>query len=253
MPHTRPMLLFFTGAILLVLFSAVPRTQAGNGTLVLGAAEMCRQEHVQLVGQLYSAIFAHVQRDVSIRPLPLKRLEKLVESGKLDGDFLRADDGTNLNGMLVKVDEPVFDIRYSLYVTDPELQDISTLQRLTRPGTRVLQVGYIRGSVTGRIAAQTLAAGHTIYRLNTYAQGIDMLRAGRIDMLIGAATVLDCMLATRNDAQPAVIKTGKAVEMPGYIYLAARHADLAPRLKEAIRRMKQDGSFRALLREADRL
>ncbi len=180
--------------------------------------------------------FARMGMDVSLQALPSERGLVMADNGQLDGDVNRISGLQASYPNLRQVPESNMTYEFTAFTLRPDVnvRNWGDLRHYT--------VAYIIG---WKIYDENVRSGSVI-KVATPENLFALLRAGRVDVVLyyrlgglyyarklGLTNlrVLDPPLATR--------------EM--YMYLNSRHADLVPRLAEALRDMKKDGSYQRIV------
>src|SRR6185369_16607504 len=69
----------------------------------------------QWLHHIYGEVFRRLEIPVEFVTLPLQRLSAMLEQGLLDGECVRASGYAAAHPELVRVEESVFDIRFSVF------------------------------------------------------------------------------------------------------------------------------------------
>lgn len=247
----RYYLFCFVLTALCVTLLPLSQAYAMRPTLTLGAAEMCNSQHLNVIKKVYSAIFNEAGFNVKIVTLPLKRLEKMLKNGTLDGNFLRIQESDMQDSAIVRVNEPVFTIDYAIFTRNDKFSDIVSSEKITEHKNEILKIGYVRGSLSAEKAVNNVIHAHDGYPLNTHTQCLDMLRSRRIDMVIGPQQVLQCLIEQHKLQYGTIAMRGTISSLSGYIYLTKKHEALIPALESIIRTMKVDGSLQEIINAAN--
>ena len=185
----------------------------------------------------------HIMREayrrlgIELRPdlLPRERALMSADSGETDGDLIRAAgiDARYIN--LVPVPEPVVTF---------DAVGFTTGLKFTVDGWNSLRP-YSLCIMRGMKLAEQGTEGMQRLIANTTDQAILMLSAGRCQVaVLGHQVWLDI---ERLHAGPMRALDPPVASVPLYHYLHRRHADLAPRLAETLRQMRDDGTSATLL------
>lgn len=167
--------------------------------------------------------------------LPRERALMSADSGETDGDLIRAAgiDARYIN--LVRVPEPV--ITFDAVAFTAGLKFTVDGWDSLRPYSLCIMRG-MKIAEQGTEGMQRLIA-------NTTDQAVLMLSAGRCQVaVLGHQVWLDI---ERLQAGPLRALDPPIASVPLYHYVHRRHAELVPRLADALRAMRNDGAFAALL------
>lgn len=201
-------------------FDAPRSTVAGDGFDDRVVAEACRRAGVAMIR-------VH---------LPAARSLEAANHGIEDGLYSRIDGFTSRYPNLVMVPEAVGEISYVAFSRDTKLA-ISGWQSL-----RPLAVAVVLGRATTE--ENTLGMPNVIH-VREPMQLFQMLKAGRVEVAVYEHWQ-GVVLARRVGLDDVVVHLPALERRPLYLYLNSRHADLAPKLADALRAMKQDGTYARL-------
>lgn len=200
---------------------------------------------------VYKEAFRRIGFDFRLESYPVKRALHLADTGQTDGDVSRIHDLARggLYQNLVRIEEQVGEAIVAGY----SLRDDIRLQGWTSLGedwAYKLIVGYQRGFRAAENNVPTHVPQSRIIVTSDPELMIRMLLAGRIDLLIEPERVADMWLTRADFKEAGVRKVGVLERVPTYGYLHKKHAALAPKVADALREMKKDGSFSALIEKA---
>ncbi len=189
-----------------------------------------------MLDQIIKAAFARIGADVALQQLPSERGLVMADNGQVDGD------GNRISGLqasypnLLQVPESNMTYEFTAFALRPDVnvRDWDDLRHYT--------VGYIIG---WKIYDENVRASSTV-KVATPENLFALLRAGRVDVVLyyrlgGLYYARKLGLTNLRVLEPPLAKR----EM--YMYLNIRHADLVPRLTEALRGMKKDGSYERIV------
>ncbi len=167
--------------------------------------------------------------------LPRERALMSADSGETDGDLIRAAGIDTRYVNLVRVPEPVITFEAIAFTAG---------LKFTVDGWDSLRP-YSLCIVRGMKLAEQGTEGMQRMIANTTDQAILMLSAGRCQVTVLAHQVwLDI---ERLHAGPMRALDPPVTRVPLYHYLHRRHAELAPRLADTLRQMRDDGTTTSLL------
>lgn len=198
---------------------------------------------------MYAEISKRLAIPMEVRTYPEQRRSALADSGAIDGETVRIYAYGSVHPNLVRVEESLIDLGFSLYTADPALK----LQGLSDPLLGKLRVEYRRGVL---FCEKTLKPVLPVNRLSDVAepkQGAKKLLAGRTDVFCD----LDAdMISVLHDPEIKGVSNVRTLleigTVPTYPYLHKRLADLAPRMAAVIKQMKAEGLIEQFKRQAER-
>lgn len=224
-------------ALLLLLLPGSPRAE--NRTLILNtsnAAPRSTPEGTGFLDHLVKEAFRRTGRQALITHQPSERALANVNSGQDDGNFARV---AGLEG------------RYPNLIRVPEALTVLTFSAFARPpGPRIRDWAdlepYDVGHVIGwKILEDRIPQAKSLTRVKDGDTLFDLLGKGRLDV-----AVYDLLQGRE------IIRRGNLTVVPldpplarreMFLYLNRRHEALVPILAQALRDMKQDGTYQAVM------
>ncbi len=169
---------------------------------------------------------------------PSERSLQLANQGELNGEGLRVAGLEAQYPNLVRVPERFIGISFVAFSKDA-LVSLDRGWESLKPH----RVAFITG---WKMFEANAANAKSVTKVDRPEQLFRMLESGRIDLALytradGVALLREMGLASIAPLSPAL----KDVDM--YLYLHRRHESLVPRVAEALRAMKADGSYNRLL------
>lgn len=160
----------------------------------------------------------------------------------MDGEGLRIAGLADKYPQLVQVPERYIGISFVAFATDPTLRLDAGWDSL-----KPYSVAFITG---WKMFEANTAGARFVNKVDKPEQMFSMLEAGRIDLALytladGVALARSMGLAEVRPVRPAL----KDVDM--YLYLNKKYAALVPKLAEALRAMKADGSHARILADIE--
>ncbi len=224
---------------LLCLFLALPASVAGAEMLVLNTAHRPPRSLPDGSGyedQIVAEAFRRIGVGLRITHLPSERALQNANQGIDDGDFARVAGLSAQYPNLVMVPEPVDEFVFTAFTKDQALQVQGW------DGLKPHNVGLING---WKIVEANTRGARSVTRVKDEEALFALLDRGRadvvvVDLLLGQETVRRLGLTGVRALEPPLDRRGM------HIYLHKRHARLVPRLAEALRQMRRDGTMQRL-------
>lgn len=197
---------------------------------------------------VYEEAFSRMGIPVEIAVYPLARRSAMVEAGALDGESSRTLSYGEAHPELVRVDESIIDLTFSVYTANPQLQ-AKRLEDL--PAQALLE--YRRGLLQCQTTLEKAIPAERLSTIASSEQGLRKLLAGRSDAYCDIELYVNEALHTAEfrDVTP-VRKLFDIASLPTYPYLYKRHTQLAPRLAATLKKMKAQGLLERYRHEAER-
>lgn len=199
-------------------------------------APITSPQHDGVLDLLYAELFRRVGLQVEIQLSSAERGLLNASNGIDDGDVCRVLGIDQSYPNLVRVPEKIMNYQMSVFTRRASfaVQGAASLKP------------YDVGILTGwKVLERMITDSHGLVKLETGAQLFAMLDKDRIDVAViekleGLHFVQSMGLQGIHVMQPPL------VEGEWFLYLHKKHAALAPRLAEELRKMKQDGSYQRI-------
>lgn len=242
-----------TSLLFLVMIFVVPMFQAVSGYSAEVSVKKLRfvasrpREHTMTRGLIlaYTEVFRRLGIEFEFVDVPAKRASNYSNEGKVDGEISRVYDYNDKYSNLVRVDESNHSIRYFAFAIDPNIS-LDGWDSLARTDYRVdCRSGvYICQDNVSRVVPSD-----RFTEVNTDHQAIKRLVARRADIFVeNERTILNYFdskeFHTLSQMGP-VYRVGIMGETTAHMFLHTKYAEIAPRIAEVIREMKQEGLFQA--------
>lgn len=191
---------------------------------------------------IYTEAFKRLGIPFRMEHYTLARGAAMVEQGLADGELSRVYEYGADRPYLVRVEESVVDLGFSLYTANPALR----MERLEDLRSTSYLVEFRRGLLLCETTLKGLVPSTQLSDVPTREQGLKKLLAGRTDLYCEIDVYVQQELHSPEFKDLAnvanvrkLVSLGKTV--PTYPYLNKKHADLAPRLATVLRQMKAEG------------
>jgi len=197
---------------------------------------------------VYFEAFRRLGIPVSVEIYALARRSAMIAQGAIDAEGSRVLAYADAHPELIRVEEPVLDVTFSVFAADPNLRarGIDSL-----PSTAVVE--YRRGILMCENALKKAISPERLSSVVTSEQGIKKMLAGRSDAFCDIDVYFN--EAMQSPEFQGVTKPRKLFELaslPTYPYLSKKHVELAPRLAEVLKKMKSEGLLDRYRLEATR-
>lgn len=222
-------------AIATLLLATTALAYAGNETIVVSTNNTPLDRKVlQAVSE---EAFARAGAQFKLVSLPSERSLLSADNGDVDGEGLRVGGLSKDYPNLVQVPEPYVRISFVAFSTDATivLDDWDSL--------RPYRVAFING---WKMFENNAASAKVVNKVDTPEQLFEMLQLGRVDLAL--YTRADGEVLTRTLGMSRIAPLTPALkDVDLYLYLHKKHRALVPEIAAAIRSMKTDGSYNAIL------
>lgn len=180
---------------------------------------------------------------VTVERKPIARSLLDADAGLHDAELGRVLETEKEVKHLIRIVEPVGEIRYTPYVLRGAAVPFTNWQTLKQSGLRL-------GTRFGTRVPEAHLGNALTERPKTQDALLKMLVARHVDVAIGSQTMMRATLADMREA--GVPGVGDVVELPPldrqplYHYLHQRHAALVKPLNAELKKMHQDGSIQKI-------
>jgi hypothetical protein len=199
---------------------------------------------------IYTEAFKRLGIPFRMEHYTLARGAAMVEQGLADAELSRVHEYGTEKPNLVRVEESIVDLGFSLYTANPALR----MERLEDLRSNQYQVEYRRGLLLCETTLKQLVPDTRLSDVATREQGLKKLLAGRTDLYCEIDVYVQQELHSAEfkgvTTVRKVVSLGKSV--PTYPYLNRKHVDLAPRLAAVLKKMKGEGLMEAYRLQVER-
>ena len=223
--------------LLLILPMGLVAAQGQSVTISTNNTPMDRK----VLEQVSQEAFRRVGVDFKLVSLPSERSLHSANQGDVDGEGLRVAGLSGQYPNLLQVPEPFVRIAFVAFSRDPTI-DLKGGWDSLKP----YRVAFITG---WKMFEANVTSAKVVNKVDTPEQIFHMLEAGRIDLALYTRT--DGMVLARSLGFSTVAPRSPALkEVDMYLYLNKKHQGLVPKLAQALRDMKADGSYTRILSTA---
>lgn len=201
-----------------------------------GAPPHARADGTGFEDRIVAEAFRRVGVTVKLVMLPSERCLQNANQGIDDGNYVRIAGLEKLYPNLVMVPEPVSEFVFTAFTRAPGLM-VSGWNDL-----RQRQVAIVTG---WKIVERALAGAPNLKTVRDEEALFALLDKGRAEVVVGGLHSGREIIRAHGYQNMRALSPPLAVE-PMYLYLNARHAALVPRLSEALRAMRRDGTLQRL-------
>lgn len=187
---------------------------------------------------VYQEAFKRLGVPLEVETMPTQRVSAMVDSGAVDGQFMRVLAYADTHPEQVRVDESIYEVGFALWVSNPALS-LSRVQDLA--ATSWIGI-YRRGVELCQRSLSSLVPADRLSSVATEHDGLRMLSTGRVDYFCEIDAALQSALRLpefKGIAVRQLLAIGDRIAL--YPYLARKQAELAPRLAAVLKGMKAEG------------
>lgn len=193
----------------------------------------------RVISLICAEAFQQLNMDVEVRMYPPLRGALEAEAGNVDGEVGRAYAYIDTHPHLIRVEPALLSFRVTAFTRIPGLR-ITGWDSLKGTPYRV---EYRSGYSTFKARLEQTLPLQQISAVVDSKIGLQNVALGRTDVFIDLEENVKVQLDRLQNRYAQVYNAGLVQDTPVYIYLHKRHAALAPRLEEALSRMKASGAI----------
>lgn len=203
-----------------------------------GAPPHSRPDGTGFEDRIVLEAFRRIGVAVRLVQLPSERSLRNANQGVDDGSYVRIAGLSALYPNLIMVPEPMSEFRFTVFTRDPALAPADW------DSLRPLRVGIVTG---WKLAEQHLQGAPQLTKARDEATLFALLDKGRVQAIV-ASQHSGWAVARAHGYQGLHGVQPPLAVLPMYVYLNQKHAALVPRLAQALRSMRADGSLQRLTR-----
>lgn len=229
-------------ACFLLLTSSLSLAASDEPVLTLVTGDMVAgfyhsSEQTGLVDELLELALKRMGYRLRVLTVPTERSLKIAAEGYADGELLRTAAIERYFPFLLQVPEALIEGEFVVFSHEPI--DLSQ-------GWQALS-GKSVGIVIGmKIIENNVPANASITKVKDEKLLFALLKRKRIDYAVFIRDMGQYYLH-KNNIKGLLVTKMHLDKVPAYTYLHPKHAALVPRLANALKEMKQDGSFQMLV------
>ena len=190
--------------------------------------------------------FRRLGLELVYKGYPPARSSAMLDAGMIDGDAGRIAGYEQDHPNAVIVAQEFQASTLSAFAKDPAIQ-LEEWEDLRDTNYRV---EYYRGAALAeRILTNVVKAGN-LSTISTPEQALKKLIAGRTDVYVAFSSTTIPLLESPEFQHSGIRVLDVKEEISIYPYLHRRHADLAPKLADVLRKMKAEGLFEQYMQQA---
>lgn len=232
-------------SLLLGVFFVCPTIASNTFTMAFNHDPASNPQYA-FYQKVYQEAFATLGIEFRYLVYPSTRATQMADHGKVDGEPQRVLGYASQSPNQIRVNEPIFENRTLAFGIDPTLNivDLNSLKKSD------LRIDYLRGSAWSHNHLKALVDADNLQVVDDSEQGFMKLTKQRSDLFIVLEVIGLKTLQNNSDYYQAGVRVvGQVGRNLSYPYVHKRHADLIPKLEQALRDMKISGRYNQLLLE----
>ncbi len=223
-----------------------PVTEQKYDEIVLAIPYFSGDWAYEYANLVYEEIFRRLGHDFQFVVLPPERALVEANVGRLDGNAGRIEFDATLKERypnLIRVNEPLTKVTFGAYSKNGTLK----VDGWNSLKDKDILIGFDRGVKMCEIRLPLYVKARNLFPFTDYRLGFKMLDRGRIDLVIQIKTTGDALLKQKKFEGTKIKYIGDLETVPVYPYLNKKHTALVPKLAEALRAIKKDGTYDRLM------
>lgn len=231
--------------ILLLLFSFFTPLYAQKTFTMAFAYDPSQNSQYLFYKEIYTEAFKELGYIFQYKMYPSKRSSYMANQGEVDGEPQRIYEYGRQYPNLIRVEEPIFINKTVVFAITRDIQ-LESLETLRESHYRV---EYLAGSLWSKNHLKPLVPPERLSSVPTITQGFKKLELKRSDLFIALQVPSLEALYSQEFADSPIRPIAVVGRNLSYPYLHKSHTELAPRLAEVLKKMKEDGRYDQIMRE----
>ncbi len=193
----------------------------------------------KVLQELSSEAFRRIGVDFKLVSLPSERSLQAADAGEVDGEGLRVAGLNSQYPNLLQVPERYIRVSFVAFKHKDKAHAVDHGWE----GLRSYSVAFITG---WKMFENNTTSARLVTKVNKPEQMFRMVDSGRVDLAL--YTHADGVALARNLGLDSIVPLSPALkDVDMYLYLNKRHERLIPKLAQALRAMKADGTYERIL------
>lgn len=189
---------------------------------------------------IYTEAFRRMGFELVYVFYPVKRASLMAAKGEIDGELARVYNYNDKLQNLIRVEEPIFPVRFSAFTTNPAIK-LNGWESLR--GTDY-KVEYMRGIKHCAIKLSKVIKKENLSEISHWSQGLKKIIAKRTDIYVEVERTVLRALKTDEFKNANIRIAGVMEEINLYTFLNKKYADLVPLLAAILKKMKEEGTIK---------
>ena len=197
----------------------------------------------QDVGRLIMReIYTRTGIEATIEPLPGKRAQAEVETGRRDGEIMRIFDYGEQLKNVIRVETPYYQLKTMVFKRKINPLKIESATDLSK-----YKIVVVRGVKHTELITKGLKK---VYKVKSTEQMMKFLKAGRADIAI--TSKLDGEIFIKKENFKSITQAGRPLAVfELYHYLLKEHKEIALKIDQQIKVLKKNGELKKIISQAE--
>lgn len=219
----------------LILFSSVSNAKE---EVVFSTSLSEDHEVFALAEEMLKVISSRIGEQIKLISIPGKRSALLLKNHQIHAELARISEYAEKVPFAIKVSEPVIELSRYVYSIDHDFAvkgwaSLKPYHAVTVRGSWIINI-YMKE--------------HRISKVDSMSSAFQFLKSGRADVFVSNSILADKFLAETELELSGIVRLEPAVHLSKeFTFFAEGYIDLAARYEAALRSMKDDGSYQAIL------
>ncbi len=219
----------------LILFSSVSNAKE---EIVFSTSLSEDHEVFALAEEMLKVISSRIGEQIKLISIPGKRSALLLKNHQIHAELARISEYAKKVPFAIKVSEPVIELSRYVYSIDHDFAvkgwaSLKPYHAVTVRGSWIINI-YMKE--------------HRISKVDSMSSAFQFLKSGRADVFVSNSILADKFLAETELELSGIVRLEPAVHLSKeFTFFAEGYIDLAARYEAALRSMKDDGSYQAIL------
>lgn len=225
--------------LVLLLFNGLSSVYAQSRDDILIATALPEgHEFFRLAEKVLVVIASRMGENIKLISIPGKRSASLLRSHGIHAELARIAEYKQKVPSAIKVAEPIIELSRYAYSVDYDFP-VKGWDSL-KP--------YHTVAIRGSWVIDVYMTEHRVSIVDLMSSAFQFLKSGRAEIFIGNSAVVDKFFVTTDIDVSGIVRLEPAVYTShNYTFFAKNYPELALRYEVALRSMKEDGTYRAIL------
>jgi polar amino acid transport system substrate-binding protein len=197
---------------------------------------------------IYTEMFQRLGKKVEFRDYPSKRAAAEIDEGRADGEPGRIKEYIHSHPNLIRVDEPLFALNFTAFVTDPSISNLNSWNDLKGLSYKV---SYNRGIRICEINLPKVVEADKLSSVTDPIQGIRQLSVNFIAIYVDEESGILTLLKNPGFGNKSIHMAGVLETAYVYPYIHKKNADQATRMLAVLKAMKEEERIEFYHRQVD--
>ena len=214
------------------------KSAINKGNIVLGVVAEATDAFC-IMNKVASAIADEMGKDITLKPIPSKRLPKFVEQGVVHGDFSRTAVYQTMVPSAIKIENPIVKLPFYAYGLNPENKKVTDWASLKK---------YKLAQTRGYSFIKKFLSEHNVHILSGERAAFGFILAGRADLMVTDVVTAGLIINKYSPEFDAIKKVGTVLDyLEMNTYISPYYPELVDDYNRALGVVSRSKGYASLL------